>query len=542
MKKRSRSAANTPSQTRREFLHRVGEAGGMAAVYQAMITMGLLSSGDAQAAATRKNWQARSSQNLNAPKPTIAVLGGGIAGLCAAYELKKAGFPFFVLEAQNRPGGRSHTLRSGSVISETTGQQTCSFDSEDELYFNAGPARIPQHHSNLLSYCSDLSVPLQAFVNDNRGAYIHSASAFGGRPVRAREVISSMRGYISELLAKAINSNTLNSDISIAERASVLSVLRDIGALNSNYQRSGTTRFGVASGSGGLTPPLGNPPISAEEFIRHSSVPFVPSFTESYNQSATMMQPVGGMDKIAYALADELGGNIFYDIEVTSIRRSGPGVRIEGRTPGSNGSIGGVSGGVVEGAIEADYAIVTIPPTVLRNIPNDFSAAARNAINQVQVANPTKIAFQSPRFWEKEEQIYGGISWTDPDIQQIWYPSGGFGQNNGIIVGSYLFGGSRASIFGGLSPEGRINLALAGGEKIHSQYRDNLSRGISVAWSDVNYTLGGWGITNPSSILQAPDGPFLFAGDHLTYLQGWQEGAVISGLNALNNLLDLSGA
>ena len=66
------------------------------------------------------------------------------------------------------------------------------------MYFNADPARISQHHANLLNYCSELNVPLQAFVNDNRGAYIHSASAFGGKPVRAREVIAAMRGNISQ--------------------------------------------------------------------------------------------------------------------------------------------------------------------------------------------------------------------------------------------------------------------------------------------------------------------------------------------------------
>jgi len=60
-----------------------------------------------------------------------------------------------------------------------------------------------------------------------------------------------------------------------------------------------------------------------------------------------------------------------------------------------------------------------------------------------------------------------------------------------------------------------------------------------VAWGKVPYTLGGWAVTNPSSVLQKPDGPFLFTGDHLTYLPGWQEGAVISSLNALDNLLDL---
>jgi len=516
--------------SRRQFLQAIGEVGGYAAVYQAMVTMGLLQPGDAMAAQTRKQWLERSALNMAGPKPTVAVIGAGISGLVAAYELKKAGFPFYVLEARSRPGGRNHTLRSGSIIQETDSQQECQFEVNPELYFNAGAARIPQHHSNLLSYCSELGIPLQAFVNDNRGAFIHSSSAFGGQPKRAREIITSTRGYIAELLAKAINADALSGDVSFSERAAVLAVLSDYGALNSNFQAAGSTRAGVKAGTGGLTPAQFDSLVDAKSFLAHPNVPFVANFTESYNQSATMMQPVGGMDKIAYGFADKLGGDIYYSIDVTAIRRFGTGVRIEGRS------------GDQTGAVEADYAIVTIPPSVLRSIPNDFSTAAQSSIRQVQVANPTKIAFQSPRFWEKEEQIYGGISWTDPNIRQLWYPSGGFGESQGVLVGSYLFGGSDASFFGGLSPQARIELALAAGEKIHPQYRANLSRGLSVAWSKVPYSLGGWSVSNPSTVLQSPDGPFLFAGDHLTYLQGWQEGAVISGLNALTNLLEISGA
>jgi len=108
-----------------------------------MISMGLLVPGDAQAVQSRKRWDA-SLQNLSDPKPTIAVLGAGISGLCIAYELKKAGFPFFVIEARERPGGRSHTIRSGSVVQEYDSQQLCGFDDAQELYFNSGPARISQ--------------------------------------------------------------------------------------------------------------------------------------------------------------------------------------------------------------------------------------------------------------------------------------------------------------------------------------------------------------------------------------------------------------
>ena len=527
-----KSSDNKP-QSRRQFLHRLGEAGGAAAVYQAMISMGLLVPGDAQALTHQQRWREQTRFSATGPKPTVAVLGAGISGLVAAYELKKSGYPVIVIEARDRPGGRSHTLRNGSVLSESDSTQTCQFDVGDELYFNAGPARISQHHSNLLGYCRELGVSLQAFVNDNRGAYIHSQSAFGGQPVRAREVITAMRGNIAELLAKSINAGALDGDISFNERAQVLAVLRDFGALSAFHNFDGSTRSGQQEGSGGLTSAQAVNPLGFDDVFLHSSVPYVPSFVETYNQAATMMQPVGGMDRIAYALADQLQPEIYYGAEVTAIRRistsSGTGVRLEGRTA------------TEEGALEVDYAIVTIPPSVLRSIPNDFSAAARTAISQVQYANPTKIAFQSPRFWETDDQIYGGISWTDSEIQQIWYPSGGLGEEQGIVVGSYLFGGSQATTFANLSPESRIERALTYGERVHSQYRENLGRGISVAWSKVPYTYGGWASSVPSTLLQAPDGPFLFAGDHLTYLPGWQEGAVISALNALNNLMDLEG-
>lgn len=514
-------------QSRREFLHRIGGMGGTAAVYQAMTSMGLLVPGDAQAAKARRRWDETSKQALAGPKPTIAILGGGISGLCVAYELKKAGYPFYVIEARNRPGGRNHTLRNGTKIQEYDSEQLCDFDDDEELYFNAGPARISQHHSNLLAYCRELAVPLQAMVNDNRGAYIHASSAFGGKPVRAREVITTIRGNIAELLAKAINAGALDTEISFEERSFVFDVLRDYGALDSNLKFNGSSRGGVNSGTGGLNAEQSVSPLNLDDFFFDTEVPFKPNFTESYNQSATMMQPVGGMDRIAYAFANQIEDKIYYGAEVTAIRRNGNGVRIEGRA------------GEQVGAVEADYAIVAMPPSVLKNIPNDFSANVKNAISQVQYANPTKIAFQSKRFWEQDEQIYGGISWTDPNIQQIWYPSGGFGKDQGIILGSYLFGGSHADYFSNLGIEARIELSLAAGEKVHPQYREHLQHGISVAWSKVPHSLGGWSVSTPSPLLQQADGPFLFTGDHLTYLQGWQEGAVISSLNALSNLLDL---
>jgi monoamine oxidase len=80
----------------------------------------------------------------------------------------------------------------------------CEFDDHPDLYFNAGPARIPSTHQRLVGYCRELEVPLQVFVNENRNAWIQDDRMLGGRPIRNREYVTDIRGFMSELLAKSV--------------------------------------------------------------------------------------------------------------------------------------------------------------------------------------------------------------------------------------------------------------------------------------------------------------------------------------------------
>ena len=75
-------------------------------------------------------------------------------------------------------------------------------------------------------------------------------------------------------------------------------------------------------------------------------------------------------------------------------------------------------------------------------------------------SNAAKLAFQSRRFWEQDHSIFGGISWTNQDITQIWYPSNALGSSRGIIVGAYIWGNSASTNFSNQSPQQRINSAL----------------------------------------------------------------------------------
>ena len=178
----------------------------------------------------------------------------------------------------------------------------------------------------------------------------------------------------------------------------------------------------------------------------------------------------------------------------------------------------------------------TIPATVLRGISNNFSAGHQDEIDSFAYAAAAKIGYQSPRFWERDRSIYGGISWTTQDITQIWYPNNGFGQADGIIVGAYIFGGPPGETFANQTPAERDNSTVLQANALHPEFGSQVGTGLSVAWSKVPYQLGAWGTSTPN-VLLTPDANVYFAGEHLSILQGWQEGAILSAYHAIDQIV-----
>ena len=154
----------------------------------------------------------------------IVILGAGIAGLTAGYELRKAGYEVTILEARDRVGGRNWTIRHATRVKlNHVSEQRCTFD--DGLYFNAGPARIPSHHQAVLSYCREFGVELQVEVNSNRSALFLNERVNQGRPLQQRQVINDTRGHVSELLAKAIKRGALDQEMTAADKERVVEFL-----------------------------------------------------------------------------------------------------------------------------------------------------------------------------------------------------------------------------------------------------------------------------------------------------------------------------
>jgi monoamine oxidase len=189
--------------SRRQLLALVGKVAGGAAMYHAMSTLGFAAS---------SAYSGRIKLDGAPQGTTILVLGAGMAGLVAAYELRNAGYTVKVLEYNKRAGGRAWTIRGGDEYTELGGAtQRCEFD--NGLYLNPGPWRIPYNHLAVLDYAKRLNVPLEPFIQINYNAYLHSSRAFDGKPQRYRKVQADYQGYVAELLSKAVNKAQLDEPL-----------------------------------------------------------------------------------------------------------------------------------------------------------------------------------------------------------------------------------------------------------------------------------------------------------------------------------------
>lgn len=501
---------------RRQLLRFTALGGSIAAGLQA----GLLPTASADSpSALRSSLDTASPSAVALQTKTIVVLGAGISGLVTAYELLRMGYSCIVLEARDRPGGKMETVRFGSVVEETDSRQLCTFAPDLSIYFNTGPTRIPQHHAGVVGYCRELDVPLSLWQNDNRSSYFYSPAV--GR-VRTRQLVTSMRGNAGALAAETVSGR------SDPDRAAILGVLQQFGDLNSDLNFVGSTRAGIEPGTGDDLPP--NPvEVPGLAAISHISPfhQFLLNGAERLEQQGAMLQVSGGIDHLSTTLFARVLSSVRLGSVVTAINRTSTGATITYTNRGQSLSL------------DADYVVVTIPAPVLRTIPHSFSTEVTAALAGLHYTSAGKLAFESNRFWETDDQIYGGCSFTEDDITQFVYPSHDFGRKTGCLVGAYVFGADAGDRFAALSPAMRITAALDQGTRLHPQVRVNASKGISRSWLKTPYSLGGWSVDPPPSVLYTPDGPFLFAGDYTSYLSGWLEGGVQSAHRVVRQLLDV---
>ena len=462
---------------------------------------------------------------------TVVILGAGLAGMTAAYEMSKLGYTCKLIEARAIAGGRCQTARSGTVLEELGGEkQVCGF--EQGQYINFGPWRIPFNHRSTLHYTSSFGVPLELFNNDNDAAYVyneHAAGPLRGQRLRQFEVKADMRGYVDELLAKGVQSGAMDQHVSGADKQLLLDYLVNEGYLSHKdlrYRGTEGRGFKVNPGAG-VSPGPGVPsdPLGFSELLQ-SKLGMLYHSVHEFTQQSTMLQPVGGMDAIAKAFEKRVGKMIRYNTEVTTLRNFPDRVEVGVRDLKTGAT----------SIVKGDFCLCTLPLSVLRQVDADFSPAFKTALQGAAYAPVCKIGLQmGRRFWEEEHGIYGGHVYTDTKgINLISLPSSNWQGRKGTLLGFYSFAGDAAEL-SALSLKERADYALAAGEKIFpGQYTRHFESAFSVAWHRVKYNLGGWAEWSEEArekaypVLVEGEQRTLLAGEHMSYLGGWQAGAIES--------------
>jgi monoamine oxidase len=482
----------------------------------------------------------------------VVILGGGIAGLVAAYELGKAGWSCTILEARQRPGGRNWSIRNGTEVDFTDGtRQTCAF--EEGHYFNAGPARLPSTHHTMLGYCHELGVALEVEVNSSRSALMQSDKLNAGVAVPERRVVNDTRGHVSELLAKCVRKGALDEEFNTDDRERLIEFLRQYGDLNPDLLFRGTDRSGykVPPGAAQQSPVI-NDPLAMHELLDANLWQGM-LVEEVIEWQPTMFQPVGGMDRIPFAFASRLDSVIRYGAVVSRIRQSDSGVAVT-YSDGSG----------ADQTLNADYCICAMPLTSARTLDADFSAPIRAILDSVKYDSAYKIAWEAPRFWEKEANIFGGISYLQQTVDLVWYPSARFFSPTGVVIGGYsieqppalgalpnLLAKSelayRTQLANGYafaslpSMQAKLDASRRSIDLLHPGHGKDLANPVYVSWGHIPHNLGSWislawNDEKALATLQSPDRRVYFAGDHTSRLVGWQEGAALSAYRVINQL------
>jgi monoamine oxidase len=249
------------------------------------------------------------------------------------------------------------------------------------------------------------------------------------------------------------------------------------------------------------------------------------------------------MDRIAHAIYDRIKPHVMLETPVRQLRRTEQGASLL------------VGNAAAPRRFDVDFVVCTLPVSMLARLDTDFSVERKAVIARTPMAPSTKVAFEARRFWEEDDHIYGGLAWTHTDNEVVWYPSSGFNSKKGVIIGAYaagFTGGDSFVRFSERSASERFAIAAASIERLHPGRSKELTKPLTVGWAQCPWAKGvavfwdevdgGPGRGADYKLLCTPENRVVFAGEHLSYLPAWQEGAALSAQAAITLLAQQAAA
>jgi monoamine oxidase len=516
----------------------------------------------------------------------IGVIGAGLAGLAAAFELRKTGAEITVFEAEEkRVGGRVYTYY---------------FEQDRNLYGEFGAMRIPVSHETVWHYINLLRLPSRPFIQVNENSFIYLKGVRVRNDAEGRNVASHIYPRYNltqrerntpwqQLIYRGLESPLLAA--SPEQRSELLKVkpYYNTFSIYWDYQsnRKIMESLGLSQGAISLISSLS--PLAGQNLYNS----YIDIAQANYQAGLSFLYEIpGGSSTIPYSIYNSLIN------EDPAGYYPGMPTELLGKVNVKNGNwITGIyrdskTGGVIlaygnrstrNHQYQAfDYVVCAIPFSTLRTVDINplFSDLKMQAIREVNyIASQKTLMLCNRRFWEEggpEQQIVGGGSYTDLPISSIWYPSDHarycsrstrcisesvaydklaieqtkqsiLARKPGVLIASYNYSLDTIRL-ANMIPELRLEEIKREVEEVHGLppgYLNGIAVDIrTMNWDNHPWSRGALPFYSPeqkrlfSYAMAMPeyDNRVFMAGDHISAVHRWMQGALQSGMAAANQL------
>lgn len=462
----------------------------------------------------------------------ITILGAGIAGLVAAYELESMGHTVNIIEASPRIGGRVWTHRFGNDL--------------DAPYAELGAMRIPREHQHTLYYVREMGLAdrLCKFVTvfEEENAFIN----IEGQIFRMKDAprffkeryqsIFTLEHYSEKTklfaawlktIVDTISPNNLRESLDQDLKLQLMDKLERLD-LDRYFSEDGET-------------------IDLQKFILEN-LGFRACLSKALDMflsdivvetSHNLLQIEGGMQLIIDRLVASINAPIECNQPVVAIRTRLNYTEIDYLENGQKRTR------------RCDYVLCTIPFSVMRKMELEgFDRNKLDSIHNTTYCSATKVAFHTKENFWRRQGIKGGASFSGAGVRQTYYPSVKFNPELGsAMLASYTIGND-ADHLGNMSQTERHKYVFDVVSKLHPELRqEGMIQDIaSIAWGNYEWSAGGCTVhwshdmsehihTNYHLEAARPQNTLFFAGEHCSKYPAWLQGSIESALQAIYDIV-----
>ena len=453
----------------------------------------------------------------------VVVVGAGLSGLAAAFELRAAGLDVRLIEQSSRVGGRIKTVRGHFA---------------DDAWVDVGGQTSGGGYGNFFYYSTQFGLEFEP----------QSAPTGGPRPDILLHLQGRMHSYAN------LAANPADWPVALHEHERPLAPLRllrhylgpvakEIGPVANVLQPEFLKYDALSLGDFLREAGASDAAIAMiDHTLNYNSVETVSALSALRDTTRILQMQQGGAalnlqngnSSLPEAFARELGDVIELQTALRGIEQQGERLALQIDTRGQ------------QEVLYAERVVLAIPFTALRQIPvaPQLPASRQQIINELPYTQIVQTYLQTrSRFWEGDTPVAMVVS--DGPLERVFNASSRMSGDRGLLIN--WVNGTGAERIRGSDPDEHLESVLREMERAWPGCRDEIEVTLTQNWTDT-YVQGAYAHYAPGQMaahaadIAKPVGRLHFAGEHTELVAPGMEGALTSGRRAAQEVIDKSTA